>query len=88
MANPAVLDAAHALSQKLPPETVITYRHDNGLGWTDPGGWQVYIGKDLNKLEEKFGMYQSIASYLASQGLQPVLVSVEHLNAPYYRLEQ
>jgi hypothetical protein len=87
-ADTVLLEAARALSGKLPAETTIVYRSDNGLGWTDPGGWQVYIGRDLNELETKFLMYQSIASYLSSQGLQPALVSVEHLNAPFFRLEQ
>ncbi len=33
-------------------------------------------------------MYQQVTNYLTDQGINPALVSVEHLNAPYYRLEQ
>jgi len=87
-ADLTLLDAAQGLSQKLPPETHLVYTEANGLGWTEPQGWQVYIGKDLDQFEVKYALYQTVASYLADQGVQPVLISVEHLNAPFYRLEQ
>lgn len=86
--NAVLLEAAQGLSQKLPPETQLVYSAQEGLGWTDPNGWQVYIGRDLSLFEEKYLMYQGIASHLNDQGLRPSMVSVEHLNAPYYRLEQ
>lgn len=83
-----LLSAAQELSQLLPSETTLVYDETNGLGWTAPEGWQVYIGKDLNQFEAKYALYQEIAGYLAEKGVQPSLVSVEHLNAPFYRLEQ
>ncbi len=87
-ADPVLLAAAQGLSGLLPPETQIVYHSTHGLGWSDPQGWQVYIGKDLSEFEAKYAVYQHLAGYLAEQGLQPSLVSVEHLNAPFYRLEQ
>ena len=87
-ADPRLMAAAQDLSKRLPPETGIVYQQDHCLGWADTQGWQVYIGRDLNQFEAKFEMYQKITSYLADQGIQPALVSVEHLNAPFYRLEQ
>lgn len=87
-ADPVLIAAAQELIQKLPPETILIYQQEHGLGWTDPQGWQVFIGKDLNQFEVKFALYQSIASYLAKNEIKPVLVSVEHINAPFYRLEQ
>jgi hypothetical protein len=51
----------------------------------DPNGWQVYIGKDLNQFEAKMATYQAIISELESRGIRPTLVSVEHLDAPFYR---
>jgi hypothetical protein len=87
-ADPTLLTAARDLSQKLPPETTLIYQPDHGLGWTDSQGWQVFIGRDLNQFEEKFTLYQEISRYLAEKGMKPVLVSVENLNAPFYRLEQ
>lgn len=87
-ANLKLLSAALELNQLLSANTELVYSDANGLGWTAPEGWQVYIGKDLNQFEEKYTLYQQVAGYLAKNGIQPKLVSVEHLNAPFYRLEQ
>jgi cell division protein FtsQ len=87
-ADPILLAAAQGLSQLLPPETTIVYHGQHGLGWDDPQGWQVYIGKKLTEFEAKYTVYQDVAGHLVAQGLFPSLVSVEHLNAPFYRLEQ
>lgn len=86
--DPALITAAQALSQKLPPETALVYDRQNGFGWMAPEGWQVYIGASLSDFEAKFNMYQQLAAHLASQGIQPRLVSVAQINAPFYRLEQ
>jgi cell division protein FtsQ len=86
--DPTVLTALEGLSQKLPPETQLAYSMQDGLGWQAPEGWQVYIGKDLSDFEDKYTMYQQLANYLNQDGLKPALVSVEQINAPYYRLEQ
>jgi cell division protein FtsQ len=86
--DPTLIAAAQALSQKLPADTPLVYSNKDGLGWNDPQGWQVFIGKDLDNFEEKYAVYQELAKYLLDQGLKPVLISVEQLNAPFYRLEQ
>lgn len=86
--NPGLISAAQALSQKLPPETTLVFDQANGLGWSDPQGCKIFIGRDLNQFEAKYTMYQEIATVLNDQGLQPALISVEQLNAPFYRLEQ
>jgi len=86
--DPLLLTAVQGLSQVLPPETQLIYSARDGMGWTDQNGWRIYIGRDLANFEEKYIMYQGIANNLSNQGLSPSMVSVEHLNAPYYRLEQ
>lgn len=85
--DPAVVLATQVLSQKLSQDTKLVYSKNNGLGWVDQHGWQVYIGIDLQNFEAKYNLYQNLANHLSNQGLTPVLVSVEHLNAPFYRLE-
>lgn len=85
--DPVLLKAAQALSQKLPEGTTLIYSHNDGLGWQDPQGWQVFIGTDLVNFEAKYSMYQGLVTYLTGQGLTPTLISVEHLDAPFYRLE-
>jgi cell division protein FtsQ len=86
--DPSLIMAAEALSQKLPPDSTLVYDRLNGLGWTDPQGTQVYIGKDTGQFETKFTLYQQIAQYLADQGQKATLIDVEQISAPFYRLEQ
>ena len=83
-----LLTAAQGLTKLIPPEVQLVYNSDNGLGWNDPQGWAVYIGRDLESFEEKFVTYQEIVNKLTAEGQRPALVSVAHLNAPFYRLEQ
>jgi cell division protein FtsQ len=86
--DPALLSAAQQLSQKLSPDTKLVYTSQEGLGWIDPQGWQVFVGRNLDNFEEKYAMYQAIAKYLSDSGQKANLVSVENINAPFYRLEQ
>lgn len=86
--DPTTLTTLQELNQLLPPDTRLTYSKEHGLGWKSPEGWQIYIGTDLHQFEDKYGMYQQLSKYLAKQGINPVLVNIEHLDAPYYRLEQ
>jgi hypothetical protein len=66
----------------------LTYDAEHGFGWHDPKrDWDVYLGMDLSNVAEKLNMYYAIRAHLREQGIQPVMVSVEHLHAPYYRLE-
>jgi len=87
-ADPTLIAAIMNLSQRLPPGTEIAYQADHGLSWTDAQGWRIIIGRDIDQFDAKFELYQKIAGYLSEQGVTPVLVSVEQLNAPFYRLEQ
>jgi hypothetical protein len=83
-----ILNASLQLVKLLPEGTQIVYDKRNGMGWSDAGGWQVFIGKDLENFEAKIQTYQTIARDLESKGIRPVLISVEHLNAPFYRASQ
>ena len=85
-ADLTLLNASLLLAQKLPPGVSVVYDQVNGIGWSDPQGYQVFIGKDLNNVELKFALLQTIAASLSQQGIRPELISVEHLNAPFYRL--
>jgi cell division protein FtsQ len=86
--DPAFLVTAQQLSERIPPDVAVLYDGNNGLGWYDERGTQVYIGRDMSTFETKFAMYQRISSHLNEQGIRAALISVEHLNAPFYRLEQ
>lgn len=86
--DPALITTAENLSKKLPADATLVYSKLNGLGWTDAQGTQVFIGKDTSDFEAKFGVYQEIDKFLSDQGHKATLIDVEHVNAPFYRLEQ
>lgn len=86
--SPEFLKAIFALSEKLPPETSLTYNSSNGLGWNDPLGWKVYVGVSLEDFDLKLALYERIVKALQEKGIQPALVSVAYLHAPFYRLEE
>ena len=76
------------LFDHLPDGATLDYDHRHGFGWQDPRGWQIYFGVDVTYIDAKLSLYQNVVAQLEREGVQPVLISVEHLNAPYYRLEQ
>jgi hypothetical protein len=80
---PEILRAAGVLSAQLPPEVVLLYHQDHGLGFEDPRGWRVNVGVE-GDLVLKYRLYERIAEALQAQGIQPALVSVEDIGAPYY----
>jgi cell division protein FtsQ len=83
-----ILQAAQKLSEQLGTGAVIVYSAGQGLGWSDPRGWKVYIGSSLNNIDAKVKVYRTLVDKVLAQGAQPTLFNVEFLDAPYYRLEQ
>ncbi len=86
--DPKLLDGIQALSRQMPAGTTLVYNESEGMGWDDPNGWRVFIGKTLNNLDLKMLVYDAIVKQINKQEIRPVLVSVAEVNAPYYRLEQ
>lgn len=82
-----LLAAALRLSVQAPEGAALAYSTGDGLGWTDTRGWKVFIGNDLNGLETKLVEYEAIVAQLSERGITPVMISVEHLNAPFFRTE-
>jgi len=86
--DPAILSALTSLSKQIPKKTTLAYTNQYGFGWKDPHGWQVFIGSSLDNLNAKLLVYKGIVDQLTKEGVQPSMISVEHIDAPYYRLEQ
>ena len=84
--DPSLYQAVLELETQLPEEKNLLYDSRHGLGWYDTRGWQVFIGMDLDKLHQKMSKYGRIVEKLAEQEIQPTLINVEYINAPYYRL--
>ncbi|MBP7031308.1 MAG: FtsQ-type POTRA domain-containing protein [Anaerolineaceae bacterium] len=85
--DPQFVEMVLKLRPILPPGTALLYSAENGLGWTDPNGWQVFLGTDPEDIDMKLAEYQVIVADLLERNLQPVLINLEYLHAPYYRLE-
>jgi len=83
-----LVQAILTLGSQVPAETQLVYDAQHGLGWQDQSGWEVYFGLNTGEMEQKLLVYQGVADYLSSQGLQPELVSVAYTHAPYYRMER
>lgn len=85
--EPGLFNAILHLNQFIPTETVFLFDAHRGLGWNDAHGWKIFVGLDVEKINEKMLAYERIVSELTSRGIRPSLVSVEYLHAPYYRME-
>jgi hypothetical protein len=85
--DPAFVRTVQKLNGIKPAESPMLYNEENGLGWMDPHGWQVYFGDDDENIDMKLLEYARIVETILDRNLQPVLISMEFLHAPYYRLE-
>lgn len=86
--DPTVNQAITKLSSMLPAGTVLAYNQKDGLGWNDPNGWKVYVGIDLEHLDQKLIVYQSIVDHIQQSHSTASVINVEYEHTPYYRLER
>ncbi|MEK6256617.1 MAG: FtsQ-type POTRA domain-containing protein [Chloroflexota bacterium] len=84
--TPKMVQAILTLSLQAPAGTDILYSPEHGLGWQDPLGWQVFFGNNPDDMETRLTIYAEIVAELTKRGLHPVMISLEFLHAPYYRL--
>jgi hypothetical protein len=83
-----MVSAILALGAKMPADTLLVYDSVHGLGWNDPQGWEVFFGAEDQDMEMKLTVYQALVERLKNEGIQPALISVEYVHAPYYRIER
>lgn len=83
--SPQLIQAILTLQSHLPADTSLVYDKDNGLGWHDTGGWDVLIGNNLDGFEAKMQLYEAIVAQIQQKGLQPQMISVANLFAPFYK---
>jgi cell division protein FtsQ len=81
----AMVQAMTVLYPYLPKDVTMTYDPQYGMGWNDTRGWSVYFGQSTADIPMKIKVYQAIVDTLTSQGIQPSLISVEYLDAPFYK---
>lgn len=85
--DPITHQAIHELHQLLPEQEIILFDDRRGLGWNDGRGFQVFVGSDLRDIAAKMNMVEEILKTLQPSGIQPTMISLEEINAPYYRLD-
>ncbi len=86
--SPELITAILELGAKMPADTVLVYDSEHGLGWNDPKGWEVFFGQEDSDMSMKLTVYQALVNQLESEGIQPAMISVEYVHAPYYRMER
>jgi cell division protein FtsQ len=87
--EPAVLSTAIQLSTMMPVGSQLMYNSHYGFGWNDQlQNLSVYIGQDLSDLDIKMNAYSAIMLRLQKDGIKPGMISLEHVHAPFYRLER
>lgn len=85
---PRLVSAILAISVQSPEGTPLVYTNDHGLGWKDRRGWEVYFGMDTDDMEMKLRVYKALVQSLKKEKIQPELISVEYVHAPYFRMER
>jgi hypothetical protein len=83
--SPELVQVMVALSAEIPTGMPMIFDPKYGIGWQDPRGWTVYVGQTVKDIRMKMEVYNSIVDNLSLQGVQPSLISVESLNAPFYK---
>jgi hypothetical protein len=86
--EPKMLEGIMALHEILPPDTDLDFDQIHGYGWSDPAGWNVYIGRNLDDLDVKMVVYKKLVEKINQENGLPSIVSVAQVHAPYYRWEQ
>jgi hypothetical protein len=84
--SPEMVSAYLLLSEKLPKGAQLIYDPEHGIGWVDRRDWSVYFG-DENDIATKLSIYNVMLEHIKSVDVRPTLISVEYIQAPYYRLE-
>ena len=83
--SPEMVKALVLLASDVPAGMPMIFDPQYGMGWQDPRGWTVYFGRTANDIRMKMDVYNSIVDSLNLKGVQPTLISVEYLNAPFYK---
>ncbi len=83
--SPEMVGAFEALAPSVPAGITMTYDPAYGAGWQDPRGWNVYFGQDMKDMASKLQIYQSIVDTFNRQGIQPTIISVAYMDAPFYK---
>lgn len=80
-----VLNTIRTMGKCVPKDTPLYFTYKNGFGWDTEDGWRIFFGKTDTDMDEKLRMQASLTEYFHENEIQPVFVSLEYKDAPYYR---
>ncbi len=83
--DPALVRVMAIIFPYVPPGQPMIYDPSYGVGWEDSRGWSVYFGQNTEDIPLKLQVYQAIVDKLTASGITPTLISVEYLQAPFYK---
>ena len=82
------MDTVAVLAPLVPEGVAMVFDPDHGLGWQDHRGWVVYFGFNDDDAQQKMTIYQALIGYLEGKRITPRVINVEHVDSPYFRMEQ
>ena len=85
--DPVLLQGIRILNQQMPNQTILSYSTIEGFGWQDENNWNVYVGFNLDNLDQKLVVYQAIKNKCLQEGITPNMINVAYVHAPFYRME-
>jgi len=80
-----VLRTIETMGKYAPKDKLLYFTYKNGFGWDTEEGWRIFFGKTDTDMDEKLRMKDSLTEYFLKNEIQPVFVSLEYKDAPYYR---
>jgi hypothetical protein len=82
---PDMVQAILTLRPQVPGDAPMIYDPKYGIGWQDARGWSVYFGYSSKAIDIKKNVYQAILESFSQKSIQPTLISVAYLGAPFYK---
>lgn len=80
-----VLKTIVTMGSHVPEGKPLIYTYKHGFGWDTDEGWRIFFGKTDSDMDEKLRMQTSLTKYFRENEIEPILVSLEFKDAPYYR---
>jgi hypothetical protein len=79
------IDGVFSLITQAPEGTTLVYNERHGFGWSDPHGWNVFFGTQLDGIDSKIHVYKAVVEELEGEGITPKLINVANVHSPFYR---
>jgi hypothetical protein len=86
--DPGLIPSILSVGEFAPAQAILLYDREHGLGWRDPQGWQVFLGLEAGGMETRLQVYEELVDHLTEQDIVPAMISVEYLDAPFYRMDR